>query len=180
MANRRKVIFTLLGLLGCLLIGVAIGVVLVFRNPQILANLLKPSHVVNSLDNSVVRSYLTADILPFKVAPNIYPSVKGWDTTLTLCENKYVRLNATGWISGEFTCQYSDEHSQRVIGHPGDYVYPCDMRFNKNNKRIYAKASGLAAGLYQDTIIYEFDTSSRKTITQIHVDPNILPVDPKL
>ena len=76
--------------------------------------------------------------------------------------------------------QFSDEPNPRLIGNPGDYVYPCDIRINASHTRLYAEASGIAMNNAKVTIVFEFDIPSRNLVQTYYVDPALLPKCPPI
>jgi len=64
-----------------------------------------------------------------------------------------------------------------VIADAGDYVYPSDVRFDPNNDFLYVKASGLAAGIWDETWLFAYDTDRRQLVKRMKVVKESLPTE---
>lgn len=90
-----------------------------------------------------------------------------------------LHVTALNTVGGEFLGQYSDESTPRMIGHPGDYVYPSDLRINPDRSTLFAKASGLAGGISPVTVLFEFDLQNRSIRHTYLVDGQLLGKGPE-
>jgi len=133
---------------------------------------------ISSPDHPVVKAFIASkSVLPVW-SKNVMPPVKEWNEVLDLGGNLTLRITGLQLVGGKFYGQYSDEKELRFVGSPGDYVYPCALRIDLPNMKVYGLASGLAGGFKQVTALFEFDIRSRKIIHSYHVDPRFLPPDP--
>jgi len=133
---------------------------------------------ITSPDHPTVKAFNASKSLIPVWSKNVQPPVHEWNEVLNVGEKLTLRVSALQTVGGKFYGQYSDEQESRLIGNPGDYVYPCALRFDAANSRVFGVASGLAAGIQQATILFEFDTRSRQLIHTYHVDPKLLPPEP--
>lgn len=133
------------------------------------------SCTVTSPDHPDVKSYVQADVVQPTWNPCIYESQPMWSQAVQVRPGLSVTLMARCCIGGRFEALYSDETAPREVGRPGDYVYPMDLRVDLNQMRAYGMASGLAGGIFQTTVIYEYDLVQRRAISKIEVDPRLLP-----
>ena len=180
MVRRLKILIIPISLVGCLVVGVGIGKFISVRQPVKWGNALRSTDVIQDLNNPVIKAYLASMALPFKASTTALNPEKEWDFTIAEPGQPKIRIQATHGIGGNFYCKFSDEELPRIIGRPSDYVLPCDIRYNAPMNRIYAKASGILAVGGRDTEIFEFDIKTRKTISDFHINPDILPPDPIL
>ena len=134
---------------------------------------------VSSPDHPLVKSFIAAQSLTPNWNKNIYPSVHNWDQTIELGNGLTFQILAYESVGGRFEGKYSDERAIRTIAVPGDYIYPCDIRVDLAKKHLFCKASGLAGGIYHETVIFEYDLLGRKVVDKIRVDPKLLPANPK-
>ena len=162
----------------CLAVGSLAGKWLIFGSFSDFSRLFKPV-AISSKDNKVVKAFLAAESLIPNWNQGIYPPVHNWDQTIKLNNGLSFCIRAYQCVGGRFEGKFSDEPEFKTIADPGDYVYPCDIRINIGTGYLFCKASGLAAGLYQETVIYQFDLNQRRVVQRVVVDPVILPGDPK-
>jgi hypothetical protein len=130
---------------------------------------------VTDPDHPVVKSYLGAEPVTPSWSTKIRPSEPEWSSTVKLERGPTVTFTAWCCIGGRFEAQYSDEKRPRKMGVPGDYVYPEELRIDGGTLRAYGMASGLAGGISQKTVIFEFDIRRRATVAEVEVDRRILP-----
>jgi hypothetical protein len=123
----------------------------------------------------VVRAYLAAEVVAPTWNSNIHPSEPGWSTTLDIPSGVTVTLTARCCVGGRFRAKYSDELESRNVGNPGDYVYPLEMRMDRKTLHAFGMASGLAGGVSEKTVIFQYDLTRRQAIGQVEVSRKILP-----
>jgi hypothetical protein len=80
-------------------------------------------------------------------------------------------------VWGRITLQYEADGASVTAAQPGDYVYPSDVRVNAVHDRLYVKATGKAAGIWEETWLYEYDLQNRNQVRKQLVDPNVLPAE---
>ena len=136
------------------------------------------SERITSQDHPTIREFVAARSVVPIWSKEVFPAAKQWNEVLNLGNNLTLRITALDTVGARFIGQYSDEKEHRLIGNPGDYVHPVDIRVNPALTRIFCKASGLAGGIQQVTILFEFDIHSRNLIHAYHVDPKFLPSNP--
>jgi hypothetical protein len=136
------------------------------------------SERITSSDHPTIREFVEARSLVPTWSKDVFPAAKQWNEVLKLGRNLTLRVTALDTVGARFIGQYSDEQEPRLIGNPGDYVHPVDIRVNSALTKVFCKASGLAGGVQQVTIVFEFDIHSRNLIHSYHVDPKFLPANP--
>lgn len=57
----------------------------------------------------------------------------------------------------------------------GDYVYPSDVRLDARNDVLYVKAAGLAAGIWSETWLFEYDLRAQRQLARRRVVNDVLP-----
>jgi hypothetical protein len=130
---------------------------------------------VTDPSHPVVKSYLAAEVLTPTWSHSIRPSEPAWSHILDVGSGVTATVTAACCVGGRFRAQYSDEKEPRIIGIPGDYLYPRELRLDRIALRVYGMASGLAGGIYLKTVIFEFDLARRKAVAEVDVDLKILP-----
>jgi len=80
-------------------------------------------------------------------------------------------------VGGNITIRYEPDGPSLVAVQPGDYIYPSDVRVNEKHDRLYVKARGLAAGIWKETWLYEYDLQNRKQLRKQRVEPDVLPAE---
>ena len=83
-------------------------------------------------------------------------------------------------VWGRIDVRYAVDGQLQTAAKPGDYIYPSDVRLNATLGRLYVKASGLAAGIWHATWLYEYDLQKRKQLQKRRVDPSVLPPECEL
>ena len=130
---------------------------------------------VTNPGHPAVKNYVEAEIVPPNWNPCINESKPMWSHAVQVRPGLSVTLMAKCCIRGRFEALYSDETAPREVGHPGDYVYPRELRVDPRSMRAFAMASGLAGGIFQKTVIFEYDLVKRRAVSEIEVDPRLLP-----
>jgi hypothetical protein len=62
-----------------------------------------------------------------------------------------------------------------IAANAGDYVYPYDVRVDKQNDRLYVIASGLAGGIWQRTVLFQYDLRMHRQTARRGVRDKDLP-----
>jgi hypothetical protein len=86
-----------------------------------------------------------------------------------------VAINAASMVGGMVTVKYLASGEQLIAANAGDYVYPNDIRINNLADRLYIVASGLAGGLWQRTVLFEYDLHAHLQIARHGVRDKDLP-----
>jgi hypothetical protein len=68
-----------------------------------------------------------------------------------------------------------------VAANAGDYIYPADVRFDRQKERLFVKASGVPAAFGgPQTWLFDFDLAHRQQMDRVRVDPTVLPGECKV
>jgi len=126
-------------------------------------------------DRDLIVAYSRAQCL-FPVPKGEYgDSSRNWNHTIELADGLQVLVEAYCFVHGQATVRYSDDQETHVVVPSRFYVYPCDIRVDSDQTRLYVMSSGLASGLWPETVLYEYDLIVRKTLRQVEVDARALP-----
>lgn len=123
---------------------------------------------------SLISLYSHAEcIAPVYEPP--YHHIPTWNETITLSPGLIVTVEGEGFVHGGVVVVYSHGTAQRVVADPPLYVYPYDVRIDRQSGRLYVVASGLAGGLWRRTVLYEYDLVERTLLHEVDVDRDSLP-----
>jgi hypothetical protein len=78
-------------------------------------------------------------------------------------------------VGGRIVVRYQPSGPEVVAADAGDYVYPSDVRINEAKTILVVEASGLAAGIWHETWLYEYDLEAHRELSKTLVDPSVLP-----
>jgi hypothetical protein len=122
----------------------------------------------------LVARYRAATCLPFvnQAAP---PHSRVWETTVPLRDGSQVAIKGAQMPGGRIVVLYSVTGHQFVAADAGDYVYPSDVRFDARNDLLYVKAAGLAGGIWERTVLFEYDLRQHRLVTRRRVNGRDLP-----
>ena len=77
---------------------------------------------------------------------------------------------------GTIDLNYLPDETDVAAAHPGDYIYPIDVRLDTAAERLFVLANGY--GLASDksqTWLFEFDLNTRKEMAREQLNPKVLP-----
>jgi len=119
----------------------------------------------------LINEFTAAQSLPTlpKEKPTGWEPPK-WRNEIHLNNGLQVRIEGFGFVGGEVVAIYGDDNKSRLVAHPGDYVYPSEIRIDPSRQRLYVLANGFAAGIWKETRLYEFDLVKRKQISFSHIN----------
>ena len=80
-------------------------------------------------------------------------------------------------VGGTIVIRYEPDGRSVTAVQPGDYIYRKDVRLNDRRDRLYVKARGLAAGMWDETCLYEYDLQNEKQLRKERVHPDALPAE---
>ena len=127
--------------------------------------------------SALVERYKAATCIP--VSQDASPDHSGeWRTTLTLTDRSKVIVARMQCLGGRITVNYADSGRSVVAANAGDYIYPSDVRLDQPpHDFLYVKASGLGAGIWQETWLFEFDLRSQKLLEREKIAEHVLPAE---
>jgi hypothetical protein len=77
---------------------------------------------------------------------------------------------------GTISLEYLPDGPEVAAAHPGDYIYPTDVRFARTGERLYVLASGFSVAAKEpQTWIFEFNVGTRQQTGRERVSPAELP-----
>jgi len=102
---------------------------------------------------SLIERYKVATCLPFSVKGN----ARIWDTVVSCSDGSKINVKAMGLAGGKCTVIPETTHQSFVAAAPGDYIYPYDIRVDIQNDLLYILARGLAGGIWERILLFEYD-----------------------
>jgi hypothetical protein len=93
--------------------------------------------------------------------------VDDWTTTLP-ADGVTARLKARGGPGGNATLRYSDESEARTVYQYSDYLYVSQVRHDTNSM-LYVKVSGVAMGIWPETLVIPFDLKTRCRLEPVKI-----------
>lgn len=124
----------------------------------------------------IIDEYRAAVCVPFSARSAVTPHTREWDTPLPLKNGGSVIVRGTQSPGGRIELQYANG-KRKVAADAGDYVYPSDVRVNKQSNLLYIKASGLAGGINRETWLFEYDPNDQHLVTKQRVSDEALPAE---
>jgi hypothetical protein len=123
----------------------------------------------------LINAYRTADCVTPSFAKGVQPPTRGWGAPIALAGGSKATVHGAEMVGGNVSIRYEPDGLEVVAAQPGDYIYPNDVRLNSSRDRLYVKASGAAAGIWQETWLYEYDLLKRQQVRRDRVHPDALP-----
>jgi len=123
----------------------------------------------------IVERFRAATCVPYLSHPRISPKTREWDHTLTLRNGSKVIVSGAAMVGGRVVVRYSPSGEAYVAANAGDYVYPEEVRFDSESALLYIEAAKLAGGLWDRTVLFEYDLRNRRLITSRGVQDSALP-----
>ena len=108
------------------------------------------------------------------VAPYDTPAGRAWDRNIGLRDGTSVNVSANGSVDGYVFARYPDGATRHITTHR-DYVYPHDIRRDRDSRTLWIVNSGWAAGIWREAHLYQYDLPSRILVRDLDVDPDDLP-----
>ena len=127
--------------------------------------------------SELIDAYRTAGCVAPTFAKGVQSPTRGWDTKIAIAGGSEATVQGAQMVGGRVTVLYEPDRPPVVAVRPGDYIYPGDVRVNASHARLYVKASGLAAGIWDETWLFEYDLQNRKQVRKQRVDPAVLPTE---
>ena len=109
------------------------------------------------------------------IGVGISPPTRAWDYTLKTHEGTAVHISGAQMPGGRIDLKYTQGGKETVAANAGDYIYPADVRFDRNSGRLYVKANGTAASGGSQTWLFEYDLNKQRRTGRSRVDPSVLP-----
>ena len=125
----------------------------------------------------IIDHYQAAACIPFSVNPKASPHTREWETALTVKDGSKVIVTGAQMPGGRVNVRYPTSGRELVAADAGDYVYPSDIRLDGRSDSLYVKAAGLAAGIWQETWLFEYDLHNQKPIERRKVASDALPTE---
>jgi hypothetical protein len=123
----------------------------------------------------LIDAYRAADCVGPTFARGVKPPTRGWDTRIAIAGGSAAIVEGADMVSGDIRLRYEPDREEIVAVDPGDYISPHDVRLNRSRDRLYVKARGAAAGVWQQTWLYEYDLLNRREVRRNRVHPDALP-----
>jgi hypothetical protein len=98
-----------------------------------------------------------------------------WDTTLEVADKLRIHIAAGDHVGGNVVVRYLSDGQILTVVPPRDYVYPIDIRIDRDRSLLYVETDGYAAGIRRETWLYAYDLPKRKVLSHVLIDPAVLP-----
>jgi hypothetical protein len=121
----------------------------------------------------IIDRYKTAECVSPSEMPGLIRS-REWNADFALLDGSHVAITGAQMPGGRISLRYVKNVKDIVAADAGDYVYPSDVRLNPHNDLLYVKAVGLAAGIWEETWLFEYDLRARKLLTRQKIKNNTL------
>ena len=125
----------------------------------------------------MITKYRAATCIPPLSEQLVQQHTRRWKATLSLHDGSKVTVTGAQIAGGRVTVSYSATGDQYVVADAGDYIYPTDVRIDSQNDLLYVKAQGLAAGVWEQTWLFEYDLRRRRQIARRRVRNSVLSED---
>ena len=123
----------------------------------------------------IIDEYRAAEcILPVGYAKQVQPPTFEWDQTMTLRDGTAVQIHGLEAPGARITATYGKSGDVGVT-EMVDYVYPTDIRIDKNHEILYVKTDGYVLGRTKRICLFAFDLYKKATIVREEVDNSVLP-----
>jgi hypothetical protein len=122
----------------------------------------------------IITKYKAAACVALSSSP-ADPHTRRWKATLSLGDGSQVVVSGACMAGGMVVAFYPLTGQEYVAANAGDYVYPSDIRFDSQNDLLYVKAAGLAGGIWERTILFEYDLRQHRLLNRRGVKANALP-----
>jgi hypothetical protein len=122
-----------------------------------------------------IEHYRSARCVDSGIAEGVSPPTRGWNANLTTAAGAGFNVRGAQMVGGRIIVRYQPNGPEVVAANAGDYVYPSDVRINDAKSILIVKAAGLAAGIWHETWLYEYDLDGRRQLSKVLVDPSVLP-----
>jgi hypothetical protein len=127
---------------------------------------------------SIIDGYKAAACIPVSANRKVRgPHTREWDTPITLSDGSKVTVLGYQMPGARITARYVTTGRELEAANAGDYVYPCDVRFNAQTNLLFVKASGLAGGITRETWLFEYDLLGQHLIERLAVTDSALPTE---
>jgi hypothetical protein len=100
-----------------------------------------------------------------------------WAAALVLSSGEKLTVEAVHGPGGTVELLDSASGKRWKVADSGDYVYPSDIREDLSKEQLIVKTEGLAAGLSEETWLFQYDVRSRRLLARVRVEPDVLPQD---
>lgn len=129
----------------------------------------------------IIDGYENAVCIPVEFGPGITPPTRAWDYQLVTPRGMTVHISGAQMPGGRIDLRYQSDYAEVVAANAGDYIYPADVRFDRQKERLFVKASGVPAAFGgPQTWLFEFDLAHRQQVDRVRVDPTVLPAECKV
>lgn len=126
--------------------------------------------------SELIERYKAASCIP--VSQDDSPvHTRVWKTALTLTDRSKVMVVGTQSPGGRIDIDYLDQGRSVVAANAGDYIYPSDVRVNRQRNLLYVKAAGLGGGIWEETWLFEYGIGDQKSLGRQKVAPSALPTE---
>lgn len=119
--------------------------------------------------DALIERYATASC----VTPHSTPTGRRWSQGVARADGSSVQVSGEAFVGGLVAVRYPDGTTRHVTA-LRDYVYPHDIRLDPDSRTLWIVTSGLAAGIWPEAHLYEYDIATR-IAHEVEVAPDSLP-----
>jgi hypothetical protein len=127
--------------------------------------------------SELTMAYGAAACVSPVVAVGVQPPSRQWDRPIELRDGRRVVVLGLHAPGGAIALRYPGAAQPTVAADAGDYVYPSDVRWDRERDRLYVKAQGITAAGGERTVVFEYDLASRREVRREAVDSSRLPAE---
>jgi len=124
----------------------------------------------------IIDEYRAAEcVLPVGYAKQVQPPTLEWDETLHLRDGTVVQIYGLEGPGTRIVAKYPKSQAEITVNGMVDYVYPTDIRIDRQREILYVKTDGYVGGMTKRTSLLAFDLNKRARIIRKEVDSSVLP-----
>jgi hypothetical protein len=128
-------------------------------------------------DAELIHAYSAASCVSPVIAADVQPPSRQWHRPIALLDGRRVVVMGVRAPGGAISLLYSGMTQPAVAANGGDYVYPSDVRWDRDRNRLYVKAQGVSAAGGERTVLFEYDLAAQREVRRKSVEPGDLPAE---
>jgi len=89
--------------------------------------------------------------------------------------NGEVKIFGAQEVGGRISVRFESDGEEKVAANSGDYIYPSDVRYDRELNRLYVRTSGRPPAFGGDqTWLFEYDLQRRRRTDRKRAEPSAL------
>jgi hypothetical protein len=126
-------------------------------------------------NGGLIQAYGAASCVSPVIAVGVQPPSRQWDRPIDLRDGRRVVVLGLRAPGGAISLRYPGTAQPTVAANGGDYVYPSDVRWDRDRDRLYVKAQGVSGAGGERTVLFEYDLAAQREVRRDTVDSRGLP-----